>query len=80
MAIGPPELPRTPIDWPILPSGFRDILNTVSKRYGLPIYVTENGLGADEQPDATPSVPGALSGKVRRQVMLVAFIAVRRLA
>ena len=24
---------------------------------------------------ATPSVPGALSGKVRRQVMLVAFIA-----
>lgn len=51
MAIGPPELPRTPIDWPILPSGFRDILNTVSKRYGLPIYVTENGLGADEQPD-----------------------------
>ena len=29
---------------------------------------------------ATPSVTGALSGKVRRQMMLVAFIAVRRLA
>src|SRR5215207_6578106 len=29
---------------------------------------------------ATPSVPGSLSGRVRRQMMLVAFLTVRRLA
>jgi beta-glucosidase len=56
MAIGPAALPRTPIDWPILPSGFRDVLLAVSRRYRLPNYVTENGLGAEEQPDASGAI------------------------
>jgi beta-glucosidase len=56
MAIGPAELPRTPIDWPILPSGFREVLLAVNARYRLPIYVTENGLGAEEHPDATGAI------------------------
>jgi beta-glucosidase len=28
----------------------------VSRRYRLPIYVTENGLGAEEQPDASGAI------------------------
>lgn len=46
----PPEVPRTDIDWPIAPAAFRDTLVSTSKRYGLPIYVTENGFGSHEVP------------------------------
>jgi beta-glucosidase len=56
MAMGPDELPRTPIGWPILPEGFRDILQATSKRYRLPIYVTENGLGGHDQLDETGAI------------------------
>jgi beta-glucosidase len=47
----PPEMPRTPIGWPIDPGAFRDTLLMAHERYKLPIYVTENGLGAIEKPD-----------------------------
>jgi beta-glucosidase len=47
----PPEMPRSPIGWPIDPSAFRDTLLTAHERYKLPIYVLENGLGAIEKPD-----------------------------
>ncbi|NVN84494.1 MAG: beta-glucosidase [Rhodopseudomonas sp.] len=54
----PAEIPRTPIDWTIEPDAFRDTLLTVSKRYGLPVYVTENGYGRgdDEKPDEIGAV------------------------
>jgi beta-glucosidase len=39
----PPGVPRTANDWPMEPHAFRDTLLTVHERYGLPIYVTENG-------------------------------------
>lgn len=46
----PPDVPRTDIDWPIAPAAFRDTLIGSWQRYGLPIYVTENGFGSHEVP------------------------------
>jgi beta-glucosidase len=43
----PAHLPRTPIDWTIEPDAFRDTLIEVSRRYGKPVYVTENGYGSN---------------------------------
>jgi len=44
----PPEIPRTGIGWPIQPEAFGETLLTVSKRYGLPIYVLENGTATND--------------------------------
>lgn len=52
----PPEIPITPIGWPIMPDAFRDTLLTVSKNYGLPVYVMENGLGGYDKPDESGAV------------------------
>ncbi|MHC2844888.1 GH1 family beta-glucosidase [Bradyrhizobium diazoefficiens] len=46
----------TPIDWPVDPKAFGDTLQAVQDRYGLPIYVLENGYGNFDQPDATGAV------------------------
>lgn len=35
---------RTDMGWPIFPSGLYDVVRDAWKRYGTPIYVTENGL------------------------------------
>jgi beta-glucosidase len=46
--------PRTVMGWPIVPSGLTDLLLRVQRDIGLPIHVTENGLGAlDEMQDGT---------------------------
>ena len=52
----PAGTPVTPIDWPIMPDAFRDTLLTVAKRYALPVYVLENGLGNHDMPDAAGAV------------------------
>jgi beta-glucosidase len=52
----PADLAHTPIKWPIHPDAFRDSLLEVSARYSLPIYVTENGFGGHEAPDAAGAV------------------------
>ena len=41
-----PYLRVTQWDWPIDPVGLRYTLNKVYDRYGCPIMITENGLGA----------------------------------
>ncbi len=46
--------PRTDLDWPIVPDGFRDLLQRLADRYGakLPaVYITENGCAINDQPD-----------------------------
>jgi beta-glucosidase len=55
-ADAPPEVRRSPIGWQIAPEAFRDVLLDVDRRYGLPIYVTENGAGANETLDANGEV------------------------
>lgn len=58
----PPGTKLTPIDWPIEPDAFREVLHHAYERYRLPIYVTENGYGGKEQlgPDGTVDDPGRI--------------------
>ena len=52
----PADASRTDIGWPIYPDAFRETLLQVSKRYRLPVYVTENGCGGHDAPDASGAV------------------------
>ncbi|MFO1082162.1 MAG: GH1 family beta-glucosidase [Reyranellaceae bacterium] len=52
----PPEAPRSPIGWLVDPAAFRDTLLEVHDRYQLPVYVTENGAGAVEKPNAAGEI------------------------
>jgi beta-glucosidase len=52
----PVGTPVTPIDWPIAPDSFRDTLVQVGERYGLPVYVLENGMGGYDKPDTDGAV------------------------
>lgn len=52
----PASIPLTPIGWPIEPEAFRQTLESVHARHGLPIYVLENGYGSFDQPDQTGAV------------------------
>ena len=67
----PPEgRPVTGMGWEVRPDVFRDLLLDVHRRYGRPIYVTENGAGYEETPDA--------AGRVRdggRVAYLAAYLA-----
>jgi len=49
----PPEKKVTGMGWAINPDAFRDTLLAVDRRFRLPIYVMENGYGAQEAPDGT---------------------------
>lgn len=40
----PTSLPKTDMNWDIYPQGFRPLLKQL-KKYNLPIYITENGVG-----------------------------------
>ena len=44
-----PNFPTTDWDWPIDAQGFRTTLQELESRYGLPLIVTENGLGAYDE-------------------------------
>jgi beta-glucosidase len=51
-----PDLPRTVMDWGIVPGSLRDLLVRLDRDYdGVPLYVTENGCAADDyiSPDGT---------------------------
>ena len=52
----PASIPVTPIGWPIMPDAFRDTLLLVAKRYALPVYVLENGLGGQDKLNAAGTV------------------------
>lgn len=52
----PDEMPRSDIGWAIHPEAFRDELLSLSKRYRLPIYVTENGCGGKDKVEANGAV------------------------
>lgn len=47
---------REEIGWAIFPEAFRDELIELSQRYKLPVYVTENGCGSLDTPDATGAI------------------------
>lgn len=43
----PPGAERSLMGWHVEPASFRESLNDVHRRYGLPIYITENGTADD---------------------------------
>lgn len=45
----PADMAHTPIGWTVDPTAIRDSLLTVDRDYGLPIYVTENGMGSNRE-------------------------------
>jgi beta-glucosidase len=53
----PADVPRSSMGWPVEPDAFREILATMHKRYGLPIYVTENGTAHADKPQPDGEVP-----------------------
>jgi len=53
----PADVERTGIGWPIHPEAFHDTLLAVHRRYRLPIYVLENGFGANEELGPGGDVP-----------------------
>ena len=48
--------PRTAIGWPITPESMEWGTRFIWERYGLPIYITENGLGAYDKVEADGSI------------------------
>lgn len=55
----PPDAPRSEMGWPIYPDAFREVLLDLAREYRLPVYVTENGAGGDDRPDAAGEVRDA---------------------
>lgn len=55
-ADAPRDRPVTGVGWRIDPDAFRDELIGTHKRYRLPIYITENGYGANETLDEAGGV------------------------
>jgi beta-glucosidase len=74
LAAGPADVSQTPIGWPIVPEALRETLHQVHNRYRLPIYVTENGLGAHDAPDAD----GKIDDTSRIEFLSAYIAAVRR--
>jgi beta-glucosidase len=47
-AEAPAAIERSGIGWPIMPDAFRETILGAHRRYDLPIYITENGLGGHD--------------------------------
>ena len=41
-----------PWSWPIDPEGLRYVMNILTDKYHLPLFIVENGIGLDEAPDS----------------------------
>jgi len=52
----PTEVPRSSLGWPVEPEAFRETLNGIYRRYGLPIYVLENGTASRDEVDSQGAV------------------------
>lgn len=52
----PAGVEKTAIGWPVDPQAFTATLVETSKKYGLPLYVTENGYGGYDSPDGEGQV------------------------
>ncbi|MDR3515632.1 MAG: GH1 family beta-glucosidase [Azospirillaceae bacterium] len=52
----PPDSPTYDIGWAVFPDAFRDELLELTRRYRVPIFVTENGCGGSDSPDGSGRV------------------------
>jgi beta-glucosidase len=59
----PPKYPRTAMGWPVTPQVMRFGPAWLHKRYGLPIYITENGIACQDRvlPDGYVRDPDRIS-------------------
>ena len=48
----PADADKTDMGWPIFPEKFTEELIDLTRRYRLPIYITENGCNSEDKPDA----------------------------
>ncbi|GAA4169959.1 GH1 family beta-glucosidase [Phytohabitans flavus] len=64
-AVVPPGVPVTAVDWPIVPSGLRDLLVGLREAYPdvPPIHITENGAAFDDEvgPDGSVDDPARVA-------------------
>ena len=51
------EGPLTDKGWEVWPKGLYDIVTSISKRYGIPIEITENGCSYGDGPDSNGRIP-----------------------
>lgn len=51
-----PHLKRSEWGWQIDPLGLRITLNSIYDRYQIPIFIVENGLGAEDLPDKNGAI------------------------
>jgi 6-phospho-beta-glucosidase len=51
-----PYLEKTSWDWTIDPVGLRLTMNTLYDRYGIPLFLVENGLGSEDSPGGSGMV------------------------
>ena len=51
-----PYLKATEWNWQIDPYGFRDVMNKMYQRYGLPVFPIENGIGVQEEWDGVHEI------------------------
>lgn len=58
IAFAPPpaNVPRSSMGWPVEPEAFRETLLGMHRRYGLPVYVLENGTACVDKIDAKGEV------------------------
>ena len=52
----PPDSPTHGVGWAIFPDAFRDELLEITRRYRMPIVITENGCGGNDRPDESGAV------------------------
>ena len=62
-----PRSTHTDLGWEVYPDGLRDILMWTHERYGVPLYVTENGAAFYDPPAATD---GAVDDPLRTAYLL----------
>lgn len=51
-----PYIKATEWNWQIDPLGFRDVMNKMYQRYGLPVFPIENGIGVQEEWDGVHEI------------------------
>jgi beta-glucosidase len=52
----PADVPRTVMGWPVEPQAFRETLLRIHRRYGLPVYVLENGTASLDAIDSAGAI------------------------
>lgn len=64
------EISPKPWSWPVDPLGLRYVLNCLYDRYHLPLFIVENGIGLDEEPDENGEIHDPFRVKYARDHLI----------